>query len=384
MTDLGSGPRSVATLAAPVAKKAANAALGAALPIIARHFDLTDGTSAVIVAYNAGAFATVAVLGALRERAVFRVVVTAMLALFAVGCLGLALAGSWVLFCAAAVIAGCGFGGLGLVLNIAFANGFGAHSVVMVNRVNGLYCIGAVTGPIVVSALGDDFGQLSLALAVLALLCLPAAGFRGTPADNTETMAGPRIPGGYWLLLLCLIGVLYAGVETNVGALLSSQLVWSGWAPGDAALATAGFWAGMVIGRLVLPLLTRAVPIQRLVPAHLAAGAALLALAMVPALTPFAYLAAGIAVAPVVPTLMSWLAVTTEDPQRAGSVLFLSLMAANVVLPATAGQIVGPDAPWSVAACVTAVCVAGTGVALVARTHARSQAAKVVCSTAAH
>ena len=357
---------------------ATTASLGAGLPFFAAHFGLTHGAGHVIAWYNLGALAAVAALGAVGTRLSTGKAITAMLLLFGGGCAAMAAGPTWMLFCAAAVVAGSGYGGLGLILNTAFGRRFGANSVVMVNRLNAVFGIGAVAGPLAVGTLGRwSIQTLPLIAALLALLCLPSRLLDRGPQQPTGATPGGSARNStpvVWILLLCAIGFLYAGMETSIGAWESTQLTWSHWHTADAARAVSGFWGGLVIGRLLLPAITRRAGAATLLPAHLAVGAAFLALSAVPGLTAGAYLLAGIAVAPVLPTLIAWLLATVDQPQRWSSVLILGDMAANTAMPTAVGLAAGPAHPFLISIALAGVCTAGLAVAMVARLKDRSRA----------
>ncbi|MET9730464.1 MFS transporter [Streptomyces sp. NPDC006458] len=354
---------------------ATTASLGAGLPLLEDRFGLTHGAGQVVVWYNVGAFVAVAALGAVGTWLALSRAVTLTLLLFSGGCLAMAASPAWALFCATAVVAGCGYGGLGLILNTAFGRGFGANSVVMVNRLNAVFGIGAAAGPLAAGTLGRWHIQaIPLIAAFLVLLCLPARlldkGGDRPPVTAAETTPSRSTPG-MWIFLLCATGFLYAGTETSIGAWESTQLTWDGWSEPDAALATSGFWGGLVIGRLVLPALTRRIPAATLLPAYLAAGTLFIGLSAVSGLTSGAYLLAGIAVAPVLPTLIAWLIATVDKPQRWSSVLILGDMASNAAMPAAVGLLAGSQQPFLVSLALAGVCGMGLAVALVARRRAR-------------
>ncbi|MET8539087.1 MFS transporter [Kitasatospora sp. NPDC004799] len=347
------------------------ASLGASLPFLRERFGAEHEVGRVVSAYNLGALAATLGIGLLGRRLNVRAAPPVLLAVFAAGAAGMAASPGWSAYLGCAAVTGVGYGGLALTLNTAFARGFAGNSVVMVNRLNAVFGIGAMLGPLAAGALGrTDIRLLALAAAVCALPCflvgragaVLAAAPRTEPADRAGA-DGRRLGIVVAFLPFLLVGLVYAGLETSIGTWQSTQLERDGWSTQAATTAASGFWAGLAVGRLVIPQLTRRVPGRTALPAYLAAALGALALAAVPHLAVAAYPLAGLALAPVLPTLIAWVSGVAEVPQQATSVLTLCCMLGNAVVPAVVGAIGGSGGPVVIPLVLAGACLLCLGLA---------------------
>ncbi|MEU7060691.1 MFS transporter [Streptomyces sp. NPDC046197] len=315
---------------------ALTASLGASLPYLKQEFGPGHQVGRIVSFYNFGALTATALIGLLGRRARPRPTITVLLAVFAAATAGMAVSPGWAWYLFAATVAGLGYGGLVLTLNTAFARGFGDNSVVMVNRLNAVFGIGAILGPLATGR--TDIRLLSLAACLLALPCVlvrrmgAVLEHPGLPrADDAPSRL--RRPSAVMVLFL-VTGLLYAGLETSIGAWQSTQLQRSGWSLQAATMAASGFWAGMAVGRLVVPQLTKRLAARTSVPLYLVTALGALLLAAVPHLAIAAYPLAGLCLAPVLPTVIAWTSGVADVPQRATSVLTLCCMVGNTSVPA--------------------------------------------------
>ncbi|MDI5965627.1 MFS transporter [Streptomyces sp. SL13] len=371
------------------------ASIGASLPALRERFGSGHAVGDIVSLYNFGALAATAAIGLLGRRIRMRLVIGALLVFLAAGTAGMGLSAGWTSYVSFAAVAGVGYGGMTLTLNTAFARGFGERSFVMVNRLNGVFGVGAMLGPLAAGLAGRfDIRVLALAACLVSLTCVlvhragvaledpaPARQPSGT-RDGTSPAArqpsgaadaGPvevrdgtspaaRQPSGAaqrlgWSFVLFLaVGLFYAGTETSVGTWQSTQLVNTGWSAAAATTAASGFWAGMALGRFVLPRLTHRVPPSTLLPLHLAAAVGMLTLAAVPHLALLAYPLAGLCLAPVLPTLVTWVSRLARVPQRATSVLTLCCMLGNAVVPAVVQTLVGSHGTTTIPLVLAASC----------------------------
>ncbi|EKX63763.1 MFS transporter [Streptomyces ipomoeae] len=338
------------------------ASIGASLPALREEFGSGRPVGDIVSLYNFGALAATAAIGLLGRRIRMRLVIAALLVFLAVGTAGMALSPGWTSYISFAAVAGVGYGGMTLTLNTAFARGFGERSVVMVNRLNGVFGIGAMLGPLAAGLAGRfDIRLLACAACLISLGCVlvQRAGValdKPAPAARQPSgaAAAPRL--GWSIVLFLAVGLCYAGTETSVGAWQSTQLVDDGWNTGAATIAASGFWAGMALGRFVLPRLTHRIPPSTALPLHLAAAVGMLALAAVPHLALVAYPLAGLCLAPVLPTLVTWVSHLAEVPQRATSALTLCCMLGNAVVPAVVQALVGLRGPTAIPVVLAGCC----------------------------
>ena len=340
---------------------AATASLGAALPAIRAFYPAGASSGGRLVSlYMLGALIAIAVGGLGERKLPPAKAITSLIGLFAAGCVGIGLAPSWIMLQLAVVAAGAGFGGLALYVNTAFAQVFGGRNLVMLSLLNAAYGAGAVACPILAGlpAASLGYGWAYPACGLLALVCLPArtaatrlaASLPRQPpvarvlADTAGGLAALKI-----LVPFAVIGFLYDGLETGTGAWESTHLVWIGYTVTAAAQIAACFWAGMVVGRLIIPSLTR-----RLSPSAIALGgllAAVVALcgASLPWLAPYGYALAGFGLAPVFPAMLAMVSRTAASPQFANGVMLSACMIGGVIWPAIIGLVADPRLPASIA-----------------------------------
>ncbi|OXM48863.1 MFS transporter [Amycolatopsis alba] len=320
---------------------AATAGLGAALPAVTERFARAADSGGLLVSlYNAGALVAIVACGVGKRSVAPRGELAVMIGLFAAGCAGAGLAPSWPVLLISATVAGCGYGGAVLHVNTAFARGSGHRAVLLLNLVNATFGLGAVAGPFVVGLL-PDARTVFLGVGVLALLSLPAcrcavreSGVReGKPAFATLTP--------FLVLAFC-----YAGLETGIGAWAATHLTWTGLSPAAAAQWVSLYWLGITAGRFVVPLFARGP--RRIVGWCLLAATAATAVAMWAVAAPYAYVAAGFALAAVFPTVIAWLATLLSAVRQANAMLLVAEMAGSVTHPLLIGWIATGTRPAAV------------------------------------
>lgn len=308
-------------------------AYGPLLEILARRFDVSLSVAGgVLSAHFAGSLAAVIV-----SMRALRTVSGRTFASVALGCLGLgcalaAVAPSWPVFLTGVVVIGAGFGALDIGFNQLVAYRDGPRRVPVLNAVNGGFAIGAVAGPLVVSRAGE--AQLTLIYAcagVVAVALIPAAaGISGRPPVASRGAA--RTPG-LLLGLFALAFVLYVGTETGVGGWMTSHLESLGIRSIAAAELTSGFWLALAVGRIAIAAVPARVPEPAIVLAGCAVGAIALLCAHVSQLAATAYIVTGVAIAPIFPTGIAWLARLRPGDARATSWMFPASMLGGAIVP---------------------------------------------------
>lgn len=262
-----------------------------------------------------------------------------------VGCLVMAVAPAWWIVLVGAGIVGFGFGVLDLGVNQLFAYSYGARSGTMLNVLNGAYGIGAVAGPLAIAAASSGgIGFVYLGCAVLAAaLAIPLGRVRGhgTPSDGKGSSTLGRIGGRSTAVTVGLFAIaymLYVGVESGVGGWEPSHLAALGFSAAAASSATSAFWLGLTLGRfLIAPVALRVRP-ERIVLGSIGAGIVTLGLATIPGLAPVAYAATGLAIAPIYPTGLAWLARATPGRRTPTVYLVAASMLGAAVFPPLLGS----------------------------------------------
>ena len=303
----------------------------------------------VFSAHFAGGLIGVVVSMWAMERVSGRIAVWAALGCLAVGCAGVALAPSWPAFLAGVFVIGLGFGGLDLSLNQLVAFSEGPRRSALLNGLNSAYGFGAVAGPILISRLSQDhLTALYGGAAALAVVLIPAvAGIQGRlpvaprrSKRDPESNRGSR-RGALLVAIFVVAFVFYVGIETGVGGWMPSHLESVGLRSLEAASITSGFWLAVAIGRLLATLIPDSLP----PPVIVISGAAIASVALLVALSgraaPFAYIVAGLAIAPIFPTALAWLAKLRPGDSRATSWMFPATMVGGGVIPPAIGIAIG-------------------------------------------
>jgi MFS transporter, FHS family, glucose/mannose:H+ symporter len=321
------------------------ASYGPLLEHLVRRFGISlPQAGSVFTAHFAGALVGVFVSMWAMKRVSGRTAIWASQGCLAVGCAGVALAPSWPVFLAAVAVVGLGFGGLDLGLNQLVAHSQGPRRSALINALNSAYGFGSVAGPILISRLSQDhLTALYGSAAVLAVVLIPAAaGIKGrlpfmprTPGRSAEAHEHSR--RDVLVVIFLVAFIFYVGVETGVGGWMPSHLESIGFHSLEAASITSGFWLALAIGRLLAVLIPDRVP-PRLV---VISGSAIASVALLAALNgqaaPIAYIVAGLAIAPIFPTALVWLARLRPGDSRATSWMFPATMVGGGVIPPAIG-----------------------------------------------
>jgi FHS family glucose/mannose:H+ symporter-like MFS transporter len=294
----------------------------------------------VLSSHFAGGFLGVVASMAVLERIRARAFMIASLGVAAAGCLAVALAPSWLFFLAGVFVIGSSYGALDIGLNQLVAHSDSPYRVAALNALNAAYGIGAVTGPLLVAAAGT--GRISLiylAATAAALLTVPLAlSLQGRlPVERSARVRGLDV----LVVVFAAAFVVYVAVEAGVGGWMTSHLESVGLTSTSAAAYTSAFWLALAAGRLLVGLIPASVGESRIVIGCAVVGTLALAwAAFVPVATPVAYIVTGLAVAPIFPTGIVWLAKLRPRDLRATSWLFPTSMIGGAAGPAAIGLLV--------------------------------------------
>jgi MFS transporter, FHS family, glucose/mannose:H+ symporter len=315
---------------------------GPAIPELRETFGVGGGGSALVLsAHFGGAMAGIGWWGVGRRLAARTWLALAVVLLVA-GAAGVAFAPAWAVVLVAAFGLGVGFGVVVVEINVLFADGFGERATAMLNLLGASFGAGAILGPLAVAATGGYrvpfcAGALLAVVALALTRDLPRTARAPAPAGERPALP---VVGGF--VAVC---ALYVGVENAIGGWETTSLRAGGTGAAAAASWTAGYWAAITAGRLL------AIPLALRVPAPaLAAGSLLLAvaglgLAHVPALAPAAYTLTGLALGPVFPTALAWLAQAAPGARGSTALVFGAANLGGVVLPVVIGQLVDASSP---------------------------------------
>jgi FHS family glucose/mannose:H+ symporter-like MFS transporter len=340
---------------------------GPAIPRLREAYGVGGGGSAlVLTAHFAGAMTGIGWWG-LERRLAARTWLRVATALLVAGATGIAFAPTWPLVLAAAFGLGVGFGVVVVEINVLLADAFGERAPAMLNLLGVTFGAGAMVGPLTIAATGG-YRLPFCAGALLAVAALSLT--RDLPRTATAPEPGRDRPpsglvGGF--VALC---ALYVGTESGVGGWETTSLLAGGAGPAAAAGWASGYWAAITIGRLLaIPLALRVAP-PVLVGGALLAATAGLGLAHLPGLAPVGYTLTGLALGPVFPTALAWLALAAPGARGSTAMVFAAAQLGGVIVPVVIGRLVDASSPAVIPTSVLVVVLACLSATLVLRRSA--------------
>jgi FHS family glucose/mannose:H+ symporter-like MFS transporter len=345
-------------------------AYGPLLEHLSRSFAVSLSVAGgVLTAHYFGAVVGVLVGMRALRRFSSRTFVLAALACLGLGCAGVAVAASWSVFLAGVIGLGVGYGALDIGCNQLVAHSEGTRRTALLNALNGTFGMGAVAGPILVSTVGrTHLGLFYGGAAALAVVVMPLA---AQMSGRLPFIAGRSSSRSIGLLAIFMVAfALYVGLETGIGGWMTSHLESVGRQSLAAATFTSGFWLALAGGRLLAALVPAAVPERVIVIIGSAVAAAALVAALIPTVAPAAYILAGLAIAPIFPTAIVWLAKLKPGDARATSWLFPASMLGGAVVPGGISAVIGRfgiGLTPVVLSIVALACLASFGLAAVRR-----------------
>jgi len=400
-----------AALAALALAGAISASYGPLLRPVTDRFGVSLPVAGTLISINfAGGL--VGTLGALAgfTRAPRRPIATFALGVLGLGCLSIAAARAWPELAIGVFLTGIGFGATDFSLNQMAAQS-GAGRAVRLTLLNAAFGTGAVLGPAIIGWLGLRALTVGFAVAagwawvmaagVLGITTsVPAGGGRAGSADGGAGAGADGEPGRprwrrvrrrrvrrrrvgqrrvgqrrvgqrrlrrrrlrrpSWVVAgVALAFLLYVACEASVAGWIPAHLVALGYRSRLATAATSGFWAAMVIGRLVTVPLSRAVAASRIVLAACPLLTLALALAAVRPIAPGCYVAAGFIAAPIWPIGLDWVVATFPGHRSATSWALVAAFAGGIAGPATVAGVVSIAGVHAVPAVLTAFAGATT------------------------
>lgn len=323
---------------------ALQALYGPSFPMLRERFGIgVEAVSIVVSAQFLGSFLGIVVSGFLLRALGYKRVLLTAAGVLAVGAGSIALAPTWILVLAGAVLGGAGAGLLNVTSNLMVAVAFSPKAAPALNLSSALFGVGAVVGPLLVTAFEPRFAPPFLFIALGALVLLPwAATIRAPEVALPELGAAPVA----WTSLagFVLLYVFYVSAEVGVTSWETEFLTPHFGA--RAAAFTSLYWLAIVVGRVL------AAPISSRLKSHsmvlYSAGATLVFMLAAHRVesAPLAFVLVGLSLAPIFPTTLAWL--TEVFPQRAEQVTPVVVAAANLGPALTApliGRVVQADGP---------------------------------------
>ena len=332
---------------------------GPSAPAFRRAFEVSEVVSGLPASVHPLA-ALVGVLGwaaAVRRGARARLLAVGAVVL-AAGGLAVAGAPSMALVLASSVLLGVGFGLLSNGMNSLYPRDTGPRTPTVVACMHGVFGVGAVSLPLLLSVAGHRVAFATVG--VVALVAVPLLRTTSTPPRPALDLDARVVPRRHVATFSVVFG-LYVAVESATATWLATYLEFRGWDAGAAARWTSAFWLAITGGRFLFALVLARVRPGRLVKFVLPLATVALALASVPPLAPFAFVAAGLFFAPVFPTAMVWLPRALPDAEGATTAAVVAALIGASVTPFLVGAIgsgLGLGVvPFALAAVGTAACV---------------------------
>jgi MFS transporter, FHS family, glucose/mannose:H+ symporter len=218
-----------------------------------------------------GIFAATVVVGPLIDRFGNKTVLVVSSALVALALGGFIVAEGFGAAALAAVLLGLGGGGLNTATNVLVSDLYDESRGPRLNVLGVFFGIGALFVPLTAAGLSARIGTTPL-LAVsagLAVACLLAyAMLRFPPPTEAEGFSFSQVaevvryPG---VLLFATLLFFQSGNEASIGGWTSTYVGHMGWDAATATWVLAGYWAALMIGRLLSARLLAAVSKPRLV-----------------------------------------------------------------------------------------------------------------------
>lgn len=274
-----------------------------------------------------------------------RWVLTAALVVFSAGATLVALSARWPMFLAGVSVIGVGFGVLDFSLNALLARTTFGGRAARLSITNAGYGVGAVIGPLLVilispAAYPPLFAGIAAVGLVLSTLNRGVVASPELSVVARDDSSGIRADRRQILVTFVAGYVLYVAVETSASGWMATQLRVVGYGQATGSLVTAGFWAGMAIGRLAVVPLYHRLSARQLVLGGLAVAIAVTSCAYSSGLAPYAYPLTGLALAAVFPMGLVWFTVLSPDDSGGVSWLLLGTMAGGVLGPAVESLLV--------------------------------------------
>jgi FHS family glucose/mannose:H+ symporter-like MFS transporter len=219
----------------------------------------------LILVLYLGIFIASLVVGPLIDHVGNRLNLAVSSALVTVAMLCFSAATSFSAAAGASLLLGLGGGGLNTCTNALVSELYGDERGPMLNALGIFFGLGALFVPLLGASIEGRFtiNQLFLFCATLSGICVLAyAVMSFPPASATQefswrdTLGVAKYPG---VLLLGFILFCEAGDEASIAGWTSTYANVNGFAPRIATLVLAGYWAALMLGRMLAAALLRAV-----------------------------------------------------------------------------------------------------------------------------
>jgi FHS family glucose/mannose:H+ symporter-like MFS transporter len=312
------------------------AVLGPALPEFRLRFHLNVAQGSWLLTVNSGGSVLGVLLGGWANY--LRKPKPALIGgslLVAGGACTLAFGHHWWLALTGSSVLGVGFGLLDFGVLVILAAAFAETGASVITSLSAAFSVGAVIGPVLVSASTHDVRPAFLTLAGLALAL--ALLWTRTPVESPEREATAGVPSAGMAVAFAFLFALYVSLEVGVGSWETTYLRdANGFSSSAAARATSLFFVAITVGRLLGGRIARKVPVPVMVTAAVVLAAVSLAVAGLPHLGLVGFTATGLFLAPIFPASFAWFSRTQPTP-----IATTLVFAASVLGPTLSAPVIG-------------------------------------------
>ncbi len=234
------------------------------------HIDLAQQGNMFLLLYLGILLATL-LAGPVIDAMGNKLILVSSAALVAAGMAGFAFAHSFAGAAIPAVLLGCGGGGLNTSTNVLISDLYGEKRGPMLNMLGIFYGIGALCIPLLAAAIAGRFpiapqllfcAGLAGACAVLFLVMQFPEVSAAKSFSWREALQVARYPG---VLVLGFLLFCQSGNEASIGGWTSTYVGETGLSAQTATLILAGYWAALMMGRLLVARLLKSVAKEQLV-----------------------------------------------------------------------------------------------------------------------
>ncbi len=344
---------------------AALALYGPAVPLFREQYGVSTSVAGMALpVQSVTAIVGVLIWGALDRSGRIRGGLMAGALAGALGALAIAFAPTFAVVLLGVAGIGIGFGILDTGLNALFARDRTDGAGSRMNALHGVFGIGAVGSPLLLSVGGLTTTYVVVGLAMFAIIPAVRSAIDPGVLEADDTSAAARRTAKLVFAGFLALFALYIGVELGVANWMAAHLSDQGWSNAAAARWTSAYFLAFTIGRFVIARFGAHIHPARVVITSLALGGVLVLFAAVATLTPWAYVAVGLVIAPVFPTGMIWIARRLPENRHGPAGAMLAGSVGATILPGAVGLAVAASGTSIVPFAVAITAAAAVGVAV--------------------
>jgi MFS transporter, FHS family, glucose/mannose:H+ symporter len=307
----------------------------------------------LFVFLNGGSLVVALASGPAFDRFGFKLLLMLSSLLCGTALVGVANASSYGVLAGSIFLLGLGGGGLNSGTNAFVADLHPGAQAAALSRLGVFFGIGAVFIPLFIGALLNFISLRSILTLTAGIALIPGLAFlvQAFPPGKHSSTGFPvaeavRVLSSPLVLLIGILLFFQSGNEMNSNAWMGSFLVDRvGLSAARAPFYLAGFWAGVLAGRLILPVLLRRTRETTLIQLSAATSVfwlvALVALPH-PVFSGVAAWLAGLSISPIFPCVLGYVAARFPGLSCTVFCVLMSMaLVGGMVLPLLAGSIVG-------------------------------------------